>query len=63
MAARGLGRSPAEVALAWVRDRPGVAAPIVGVRTAGQLRAALASLDLVLPVEITTALEDVSDPS
>ena len=40
-AADGLGVSPLEVALAWVRDRPGVAAPIVGARTAAQLRGAL----------------------
>ena len=30
---------PLEVALAWVRDAPGVTAPIVGARTAAQLRA------------------------
>jgi len=60
MAARGLGVKPAEIALRWVRDRPAVAAPIVGVRTAAQLRAALASLELVLPPEIVNALDDVS---
>jgi aryl-alcohol dehydrogenase-like predicted oxidoreductase len=60
MAARGLGVSSAEVALAWVRDRPGVAAPIVGVRTDAQLRPALASAELALPDEIVRALEDVS---
>jgi aryl-alcohol dehydrogenase-like predicted oxidoreductase len=53
--------SPAEIALAWVRDRPGVVAPIVGVRTTEQLRAALASEDLELPRELTQALDDVSD--
>ncbi|HET7798873.1 MAG TPA: aldo/keto reductase [Humibacillus xanthopallidus] len=60
MAARGLGVSAAEVALSWVRDRPAVAAPIVGVRTTSQLQAALGSLDLVLPDEIVSALDDVS---
>jgi len=60
MAARGLGAKPGEVALAWLRDRPGVAAPIVGARTAAQLRSALASLELALPSEIVAALEDVS---
>jgi aryl-alcohol dehydrogenase-like predicted oxidoreductase len=62
MAARGLGAGPTEVSLAWVRDRPGVAAPIVGVRTAAQLRTALASLELELPPEIVAALDDVSAP-
>ncbi|MGZ4498552.1 MAG: aldo/keto reductase, partial [Nocardioides sp.] len=40
-AAEGLGWTPLEVALAWVRDRPGVTAPILGARTAQQLRGAL----------------------
>lgn len=60
MAARGLGVSAAQVALSWVRDRPAVTAPIVGVRTTSQLRAALGSLELVLPEEIVSALDDVS---
>ncbi|GGV35337.1 aldo/keto reductase [Actinomadura sp. LOL_016] len=62
-AAEGLGVSPLSVALAWVRDRPGVAAPIVGARTAAQLSAALESEDLTLPGEIRDALDDVSDMS
>src|SRR5918997_2082404 len=51
-AADGLGWSPLEVALVWVRDRPGVAAPIVGARTAAQLDGALGVEDLSLPAEI-----------
>ncbi len=62
-AADGLGWSPLEVALTWVRDRPGVTAPIVGARTAAQLRKALATVDKVLPAEITAALDDVSEPA
>ena len=61
IAARGMNVSPAEIALAWVRDRPGVVAPIVGIRTMGQLRTALASEDLELPTELTQALDDVSN--
>ncbi len=60
-AAGGLGVSATEVALAWVRDRPGVTAPIVGSRTVAQLRTALASEDLELPPEIVAALDEVSD--
>ncbi|HET8600611.1 MAG TPA: aldo/keto reductase [Segeticoccus sp.] len=60
-AARGLGVSAAEVALAWVRDRPGVVAPVVGTRTLAQLRTALQAEELELPDEIVQALEDVSD--
>ncbi len=59
-AAAGLGVSPLEVALAWIRDRPGVVAPILGARTAGQLQGALQAEDLELPAEITQALDDVS---
>ncbi len=59
-AADGLGITPLEVALAWVRDRPGVTAPILGARTAAQLRGSLGVEDVELPVEIAQALEDVS---
>lgn len=61
-AAEGLGTSPTEVALAWVRDRPGVVAPLLGARTANQLIGALASDELVLPDEIINALDEVSAP-
>ncbi|HEX4685605.1 MAG TPA: aldo/keto reductase [Nocardioides sp.] len=60
-AAEGLGWSMTEVALAWVRDRPGVTAPIVGARTAKQLLEALAVEELTLPPEIVAALDDVSE--
>ena len=61
IAARGLNVSPTEIALAWVRYRPGVVSPIVGVRTNAQLRTALASEDLELPTELIQALDDVSN--
>lgn len=59
-AADGLGWNPAQVALTWVRDRPGVTAAVVGARTAQQLRTALDTEELELPVEIAGALDDVS---
>ncbi|MBF6048617.1 aldo/keto reductase [Streptomyces sp. NRRL B-1677] len=61
-AADGLATTALKVALAWVRDRPGVVAPIVGARTAQQLRAALSVESLTLPDEIFRALDDVSAP-
>jgi len=61
-AADGLATSPITVALSWLRDRPGVSAPIVGARTLGQLTAALQSLTVELPAEIRSALDDVSEP-
>ncbi|WP_329562727.1 aldo/keto reductase [Kitasatospora sp. NBC_01266] len=61
-AADGLASSPLAVALSWVRDRPGVAAAIVGARTATQLQAALSVEALTLPDEIRGALDDISAP-
>jgi aryl-alcohol dehydrogenase-like predicted oxidoreductase len=61
-AAEGLGTTPLGVALAWVRDRPGVTAPIVGARTAQQLQVSLDAETVRLPAAIRTALEDVSAP-
>ena len=62
-AADGLELTPLEVALTWVRDRPGVTAPIVGARTAAQLKGSLTVEDVVLPPEIVAALDDVSADS
>ncbi|MDT4917650.1 MAG: hypothetical protein QOH89_2350 [Pseudonocardiales bacterium] len=61
-AAEGLATSPVAVALAWLRDRPGVTAPILGARTLGQLTGALVSETLDMPREIHDALDDVSAP-
>ncbi|WP_410539196.1 aldo/keto reductase [Streptomyces sp. KL2] len=61
-AADGLAVTPLQVALAWVRDRPGVAAPIIGPRTSQQLGEALSVESLTLPDEICRALDDVSAP-
>jgi aryl-alcohol dehydrogenase-like predicted oxidoreductase len=60
IAAKGLEVSTTEVALAWVRDRPGVVSPVVGARTTAQLRTSLASEKLELPAELVAALDEVS---
>ena len=59
-AANGLGVAPAVVALAWVRDRPGVTAPILGPRTPTQLAVLLDAEDVELPEQIVQALDEVS---
>jgi aryl-alcohol dehydrogenase-like predicted oxidoreductase len=59
-AAEGLDLSPLQIALLWVRDAPGVTAPLLGARTAGQLAPALAVDSKRLPDEIASALDDVS---
>ncbi len=60
IAAKGLEVSSTEVALAWVRDRPGVVSPVVGARTTAQLRTSLASEALELPPELVAALDEVT---
>jgi aryl-alcohol dehydrogenase-like predicted oxidoreductase len=59
-AADGLGVSPLAVALSWVADRPAVTSAIIGARTTGQLTGILEAKEVVLPAEISAALDDVS---
>ena len=60
VAAEGLGFSPLEVALAWVRDAPGVTTSLIGARTGAQLRGVLKSEEISLPEIVRSALNDVS---
>jgi aryl-alcohol dehydrogenase-like predicted oxidoreductase len=60
MAARGLGRSPIDVALSWLLSQHGVATAIVGARSVVQLKEVLDSQLTHVPAEIARALEDVS---
>ena len=62
VAAEGLGYSPTEVALSWVRDQPGVASAIVGARTGAQLRGALAAMEIEIPLQVREALDEISAP-
>jgi aryl-alcohol dehydrogenase-like predicted oxidoreductase len=48
---------PAQMALAWLLQKPAVVAPIAGVSKAGQLDDALAALGLDLPAEVVGRLE------
>jgi aryl-alcohol dehydrogenase-like predicted oxidoreductase len=58
--AADLGTTPAAVALAWVRQRPGVTSVIIGPRTLDQLHGNLTGLTTDLPQEATDHLEEVS---
>ena len=60
--AKEIGATPAQVALSWIADRPGVIAPIVGARTVEHLRNNLAAAELKLDEGTTDALEKVSAP-
>ncbi|MFP4150091.1 MAG: aldo/keto reductase [Nitriliruptoraceae bacterium] len=61
--ADGRGISMAQVALAWVADRPQVTSVILGARTLEQLTDNLAAADLHLDAEETALLDRVSDPA
>ena len=58
----GYGVSAAQVALAWLIDRPGVVSLIVGARTDEQLADNLAAVDLKLSDGERARLEELSRP-
>jgi aryl-alcohol dehydrogenase-like predicted oxidoreductase len=60
--AEGRGVSMAQVALAWLHDRPAVTAVILGARTVDQLRDNLGAAGLRLSDAETEALDLASDP-
>jgi aryl-alcohol dehydrogenase-like predicted oxidoreductase len=59
--AKELDKSPAQVALSWVKDQPGITAPIIGARTLKQLEDNLGSVDWCLSEEHRSRLTTVSD--
>jgi aryl-alcohol dehydrogenase-like predicted oxidoreductase len=58
--AKRVGKTPSQVALAWVIQQPGVSAPIFGARTLEQLEDNLGAADLVLDAEAIRALDGVA---
>ena len=57
-----VGRPMAQVALAWVAGRPGVASVLIGASRPEQVHENLAALDLELAPEHRRALDDASAP-
>lgn len=55
--------SMAQVALAWLVDRPGVSSVILGARTLEQLKENLGTADLHLTVDERATLDAASDPA
>ncbi|RDI52699.1 aldo/keto reductase [Nocardia mexicana] len=55
-----LGRTPAQVALAWTLRNPAVTAPLLGARTLGQLEDNLGALDLEFDDDHLRRLHDAS---
>jgi 1-deoxyxylulose-5-phosphate synthase len=60
--ARQAGLTPAQLALLWVKDQPGVTAPLVGVRTLAQLDEVLPVLDMRLDDELRKACDALVPP-
>jgi aryl-alcohol dehydrogenase-like predicted oxidoreductase len=57
-----VGATPAQVALRWVMDRPGVSSTIIGARTMEQLEANLGAMEVELSPEHTRELDELSAP-
>ena len=55
-----LGRTPAQVGLAWALQNPGVTAPVIGARTTEQLRENLGALEVDLSPSHLARLNDIS---
>jgi len=60
--AKQIGRSPAQVALNWVTNRPAVSSTIIGATKLQQLDDNLASLDFTIPAELSKRLDEISKP-
>ena len=56
------GVAPAQIALAWVLQQPGVTAPIVGASKMEQLDQAIAALDITLTPDELQQLEELYEP-
>jgi len=57
-----LGRSPADVAMAWLLAQPGVCSVIAGIRNPAQATANAATADLTLPDDVLATLTRASEP-
>jgi len=54
-----IGRTPSDVALAWVAQQPGVTAPIIGPRTMAQLDSSVAALDIAFDAATLKQLDEL----
>lgn len=60
--AEELGIARAQAALAWLLNRPGLTAPIVGATKIAQLDQAVGALDVALSPDQMTSLEELYEP-
>lgn len=60
--ARQHGYDPAQLAVLWVKDQPGITAALIGPRTLTQLQHQLPVLEMALPSEIAQACDQLAAP-
>ncbi len=60
--AKAHGMSPAQLATLWVKDQPGITAPLIGPRTLEQLEHLLPVLDMTLSAELAAACDRLVPP-
>ncbi|MFN8491089.1 MAG: aldo/keto reductase [Caldilineaceae bacterium] len=60
--AREHGLDPAQLALCWVKEQPGVTAPLIGVRTVAQLEHLLPVLEMRLDDTLRAACDGIVPP-
>ena len=60
--AREAGLSAAQLAVLWVKDQPGITAPLIGPRTLEQLEHLLPLLEMTLPADARAACDALVSP-
>lgn len=60
--AREHGLTGGQLAVLWVKDQPGITAPIIGPRTVAQLQDVLPVLRMRLSDELRTACDELVPP-
>ena len=60
--ARAQGFDPAQLAVLWAKDQPGITAPILGPRTLAQLQNLLPMMDMHLPEDIRIKCDALVSP-
>jgi aryl-alcohol dehydrogenase-like predicted oxidoreductase len=60
--AQEAGLTPAQLSLLWIKDQPGITAPLVGVRTLVQLEHALPVMEMSLSDELRAACDELVAP-
>ncbi|GES99345.1 aldo/keto reductase [Rhizophagus clarus] len=58
-----IGRTPVQVAMNWVQQKPGITSPLIGAKTVTQLEESLKTLEFKLTPEQMKRLDEVSKPT